>query len=135
MSSVGPRLRRVTRSLAARLLIIVVIAGGVRVMTREQGVIRPISNEESVIESYAVARDHPELLAQLACPCGCMANQLEHKHLLDCFTTDHAEVCPVCRLSAIAAKRLLDDGKTAPEIQRYLENAFGFDPVIQGFED
>ncbi len=37
---------------------------------------------------YEVAREIPEVLAQIPCFCGCEA--VGHKNLLDCFVDDHA---------------------------------------------
>ena len=39
-------------------------------------------------EAYGVAAEIPEVLAGLACYCGC-DRSVGHRHLLDCFTDDH----------------------------------------------
>ena len=39
-------------------------------------------------EAYGVAAEIPEVLAGLACYCGCDRSN-NHRHLLDCFTDDH----------------------------------------------
>jgi hypothetical protein len=39
-------------------------------------------------EGYQVAREIPEILAQLPCFCGCEA--VGHENLLDCFVDEHA---------------------------------------------
>ena len=38
-------------------------------------------------EGYQVAKEIPEILAQLPCFCGCEA--VGHENLLDCFVDDH----------------------------------------------
>ncbi len=38
-------------------------------------------------EGYQVAREIPEILAQIPCFCGCEA--VGHENLLDCFVDDH----------------------------------------------
>src|SRR5271168_2285828 len=43
-------------------------------------------------QAYLVAREHPELLAQLDCYCGCEQHE-GHKNLLDCFRTNHGAGC------------------------------------------
>lgn len=39
-------------------------------------------------EGYKVAAEIPEVLASLACYCGCNKSA-GHRHLLDCFVDDH----------------------------------------------
>jgi hypothetical protein len=39
-------------------------------------------------EAYGVAAEIPEVLAGLACYCGCDRSN-GHRHLLDCFADDH----------------------------------------------
>ena len=39
-------------------------------------------------EGYRVAKEIPEILAQLPCFCGCEA--VGHENLLDCFVDEHA---------------------------------------------
>ena len=39
-------------------------------------------------EGYQVAKEIPEILAQLPCFCGCEA--VGHENLLDCFVDEHA---------------------------------------------
>jgi hypothetical protein len=42
-----------------------------------------------VRQAYQIATDMPEVLAELNCHCGCDKSQ-GHRHLLDCFSDDHA---------------------------------------------
>lgn len=39
-------------------------------------------------DAYGVAAEIPEVLAGLACYCGC-DQSVGHRHLLDCFADDH----------------------------------------------
>ena len=39
-------------------------------------------------EGYQIAKEIPEILAQLPCLCGCEA--VGHENLLDCFVDEHA---------------------------------------------
>ena len=41
-----------------------------------------------VHEAYKAAAEIPDVLAELACYCGC-AKSIGHRHLLDCFVDDH----------------------------------------------
>ena len=62
-----------------------------------------------VREAYKVARENPELLAQLHCYCGCdRANG--HKNLLDCYRDHHGASCSICTGEALEAKKLFDQG-------------------------
>ncbi len=40
-------------------------------------------------QAYGVAAEIPDILAGLACYCGCDRSS-GHRHLLDCFADDHA---------------------------------------------
>src|SRR5215469_13283911 len=60
-------------------------------------------------EAYRVAREHPELLAQLHCYCGC--DRLHgHNNLLDCFRDTHGGHCAICVGEAIDAERMYQAG-------------------------
>src|SRR5260370_27687815 len=48
-----------------------------------------------VHQAYLVAQQHPDLLAQLDCYCGCEQHE-GHKNLLHCFRTTHAAVRTLC---------------------------------------
>ena len=77
-----------------------------------------------VREAYEVARDKPELLAQLDCYCGCEQHE-GHKNLLDCFRTDHGAGCPTCTGEAVTAGQLADGGMPADKIREYLKTRYG----------
>src|ERR1700756_1939603 len=69
-----------------------------------------------VRKAYRVARDHPELLAQLHCYCGCEL-QDGHKSLLDCYRTNHAASCDICVGEAVTAAKLADEGMPVEQIR------------------
>jgi hypothetical protein len=75
-------------------------------------------------DAYTVAREHPKVLAQLHCYCGC-ANFAGHKNLLDCFRTTHASVCPVCMHEALDADGMLKQHKTIPQMRDTLQVMYG----------
>lgn len=65
-------------------------------------------------EAYKVAREIPDVLAQLPCYCHCDRG-FGHKSLHSCFEDDHASQCAVCTDEALMAYRLLKDQKMNAE--------------------
>jgi hypothetical protein len=77
-----------------------------------------------VRQAYLVAQNHPELLAQLDCYCGCEQHQ-GHKNLLDCFRTNHGAGCATCTGEAVTASQLLDNGTPVDQIHELLRQRYG----------
>ena len=75
-------------------------------------------------QAYIVARDHPELLAQLDCYCGCEQNE-GHKNLLDCFRTNHGAGCDICVGEAVTAEQMLSHGTPVDQIREALRARYG----------
>ena len=75
-------------------------------------------------QAYIVARDHPELLAQLDCYCGCEQNE-GHKNLLDCFRTNHGAGCDICVGEAVTAGQMLNHGTPVDQIREALRARYG----------
>jgi Protein of unknown function with PCYCGC motif len=75
-------------------------------------------------QAYIVARDHPELLAQLDCYCGCEEHE-GHKNLLDCFRTSHGASCDICVGEAVTAGQMLAQGTPVDQIRDALRARFG----------
>ena len=75
-------------------------------------------------QAYVVARDHPELLAQLDCYCGCEQHE-GHKNLLDCFRTNHGASCDICVGEAVTAGRMLAEGTPVDQIRDALRARYG----------
>lgn len=75
-------------------------------------------------QAYMVARDHPELLAQLDCYCGCEQHE-GHKNLLDCFRTNHGASCDICTGEAITAGQMLAQGTPIEQIRDALRARYG----------
>ncbi len=73
-----------------------------------------------VAEGYRVAREHPELLEQMPCYCGCYGTH-GHQNNLDCFRDRHGETCPMCLAIALRAERLAKDGYSAAEIKKKID--------------
>jgi len=75
-------------------------------------------------QAYVVARDHPELLAQLDCYCGCEQNE-GHKNLFDCFRTAHGASCDICIGEAVTAGQMLSQGTPIDQIRDALRARYG----------
>jgi hypothetical protein len=69
--------------------------------------------------AYLAAQQHPELLAQLDCYCGCEQHE-GHKNLLDCFRTDHGATCATCTGEAVTAAQLYENGTPVEQIRALL---------------
>ena len=75
-------------------------------------------------QAYIVARDHPDLLAQLDCYCGCEQHE-GHKNLLDCFRTNHGASCDICMGEALTAGQMLAQGTPIDQIREALRARYG----------
>ncbi|MGH8324494.1 MAG: CYCXC family (seleno)protein, partial [Steroidobacteraceae bacterium] len=73
--------------------------------------------------AYKVAQEHPELLAQLDCYCGCEQHE-GHKNLLDCFRTNHGAGCDTCVGEAVAAGKLAEGGMPVGQIRQALHDRY-----------
>jgi hypothetical protein len=74
-------------------------------------------------QAYMVAKEHPELLAQLDCYCGCEQHE-GHKNLLDCFRTRHGAGCETCVGEAVTAGKLADQGMPVDQIRQALRERY-----------
>ena len=93
--------------------------GGATSLTQD-----PQLYEGDTRQAYVVARDHPELLAQLDCYCGCEQHE-GHKNLLDCFRTNHGASCDICVGEAVTAGRMLAEGTPVDQIRDALRARYG----------
>jgi hypothetical protein len=84
----------------------------------------PALYEGDTKQAYIVARDHPELLAQLDCYCGCEQHE-GHKNLLDCFRTNHGAGCDICVGEAVTAGKMLSGGTPIDQIREALRARYG----------
>ena len=75
-------------------------------------------------QAYLIAQQHPDLLAQLDCYCGCEQHE-GHKNLLDCFRTTHGAGCETCTGEAVLAGELAGGGMPAEQIRKVLHDRFG----------
>jgi hypothetical protein len=87
----------------------------------------------SVQQSYQFAAANPEVLKQIPCYCGC--GEMGHTSNYDCYIAgensdgsleydSHALGCSICVDITLDTMRLLDQGKTAPEIKAYVDQTY-----------
>src|SRR5579863_3605664 len=74
-------------------------------------------------QAYLVAQQHPDLLAQMDCYCGCEQHE-GHKNLLDCFRTNHGAGCATCVGEAVTAGKLADGGMPVQQIRDALRQRY-----------
>jgi len=72
---------------------------------------------KGIANTYRIAKEIPDVLAQQPCLCGCDNTSDDHRSLLDCYISDHASTCQVCMKEAVLAKQLTDAGKSATQIR------------------
>jgi len=80
---------------------------------------------KGIANTYRIAKEIPEVLAQQPCLCGCDNSSDDHSSLLDCYIDDHASTCLVCMKEAVLAEQMVDAGKSAKEVREaILEHKF-----------
>jgi hypothetical protein len=72
---------------------------------------------KGIANTYRIAKEIPEVLAQQPCLCGCDNTSDDHRSLLDCYVDDHASTCLVCMKEAVLAEQMTDAGKSAKEVR------------------
>jgi hypothetical protein len=72
---------------------------------------------KGIANTYRIAKEIPEVLAQQPCLCGCDNTSDDHRSLLDCYVDDHASTCLVCMKEAVLAEQMIDAGKSAKEVR------------------
>ena len=83
----------------------------------------PAMFQGPVRDAYLAAREHPELLAQLHCYCGC--DRLHgHNNLLDCFRDNHGGHCAICVGEAVDAARMYKAGTPVDQIRDALRDRY-----------
>ncbi len=70
-----------------------------------------------IANTYAIAKEIPEVLAQQPCLCGCDNTSDDHRSLLDCYIDEHASTCMVCLKEAVYAKQKTEAGESAAWIR------------------
>jgi len=86
-----------------------------------------------VQQAYQFAFANPEVMNQIPCYCGC--GVMGHTSNYSCYVSEvdpnglitydsHALGCSICVDITQDAMRMLKDGKTAPEIRAYVDQAY-----------
>ncbi|VVB89057.1 Protein of uncharacterised function with PCYCGC motif protein [uncultured archaeon] len=81
------------------------------------------------LKAYTYATEHPDLLEQIPCYCGCGGHS-GHRFLRDCFINDdwtyddHASFCDVCIGEAIKVQEYLASGKTLTEARALIDDEY-----------
>jgi len=86
-----------------------------------------------VRQAYAFADEHPEVLGQIPCYCGC--GNVGHTSNYDCYISGlnesgepvydgHALGCSICVDITLDTKRLLAEGRSVPEIRAAIDAAY-----------
>ncbi len=82
------------------------------------------------LKAYTYATEHPDLLEQIPCYCGCGGHS-GHRFLRDCFIHDdwtydeHASFCDTCVGEAIKVQDYLTQGKTLTEARALIDQEYG----------
>jgi hypothetical protein len=87
----------------------------------------------SVQQAYQFAVANPDVLTELPCYCGC--GGMGHTSNYSCYVADqgtddnlsfdnHALGCSICVDITQDAMRMLNDGKTVPEIRGYVDKTY-----------
>ncbi len=81
------------------------------------------------LKGYQYATEHPEILEQIPCYCGCGGHS-GHRFLRDCYIhddwtyDDHASFCDVCIGEAIKVQDYLAQGKTLKEARALIDEEY-----------
>src|SRR3989304_954244 len=81
------------------------------------------------LKGYRYATEHPDLLEQIPCYCGCGGHS-GHRFLRDCYIKDdwtyedHASYCDVCIGEAIKLQDYLASGKTLKEARALIDEEY-----------
>ncbi len=86
-----------------------------------------------VSDAYRFAAANPDVLTQLPCYCGC--GNMGHTSNYACYVggenadgslvfDNHALGCSICVDITVDAMRMLDEGKSLPEIRAYVDQTY-----------
>ncbi len=81
------------------------------------------------LKAYKYATEHPDILEQIPCYCGCGGHS-GHRFLRDCYLHDdrtydeHASFCDVCVGEAIKVQEYLASGKTLKEARALIDDEY-----------
>ena len=87
----------------------------------------------TVQQAYQFAVAHPDVMTQIPCYCGC--GSMGHTSNYACYVAgengdgsikfdDHALGCSICVDITQDTMRLMEDGKSVPEIRAYIDSTY-----------
>ncbi len=82
------------------------------------------SSDPKARAAYQVARDIPEILAELPCFCGCMTSH-GHENNLFCFKDEHGSACTICEDIALDARDMHARGLPVEKIRDTIRERYG----------
>jgi len=125
--------KRATSLIAGSIVVVLLIVTGVAVYQMRASAdpagssngltLDPNLFEGKTHQAYLVAQEHPDLLAQLHCYCGCEQHE-GHKNLLDCFRTNHGAGCATCVGEEVLAGQLFENGTPVDQILATLRQRY-----------
>jgi len=83
----------------------------------------PVSYTGKARVAYQVAKEIPEILAQLPCFCGCK-DSLGHRSNLYCFADEHGSICDLCQNIALEAQEMHRKGLSVEKIRDNIRTAY-----------
>src|SRR5881398_3312046 len=81
------------------------------------------SKDPKARAAYQVAKDIPEVLAELPCFCGCMS-QFGHESNLFCFRDEHGSGCTICEDIALDARDMHRKGLSVEQIEETIRQRY-----------
>ena len=81
------------------------------------------SRDPKARAAYQVARDIPEVLAELPCFCGCMTAH-GHENNLFCFRDEHGSACTICENIALDAQDMHAKGLSIERIKETIRQRY-----------
>ena len=81
------------------------------------------SKDPKARAAYQVAKDMPEVLAELPCFCGCMSSY-GHENNLFCFRDEHGSGCAICEDIALDARDMHNKGLSIDRIKQAIRERY-----------
>lgn len=74
-------------------------------------------------KTYLFAKENPDILSQIKCYCGCDQHS-NHETLKECFDSDHASYCDICKGENIKVQNYLAKNKSIQEIRILIDKEY-----------
>jgi len=75
------------------------------------------------LNTYTFAKADPTNLSEITCYCGC-AQHSSHKNLKECFDSDHASYCDVCKGENLKVQTYLKQNKSIENIRQLIDKEY-----------